>query len=67
MKGSWRTTFAGILTFVGAAIALVAVPLLDADPATVANWTGLSAPFGVMISLFFARDNKVKSESVGAE
>lgn len=67
MKASWRTTMAGLLTIVSAAITLVAQPLLDDNPATEPNWSAflpllMSGLVGLM-----ARDNKVTSEQAGAK
>jgi hypothetical protein len=59
MKGSWKTTTAGIVS----GIAIIATQfsyLLDADPATV------FAALGVIGIGFFARDNNVSSEKAGA-
>lgn len=63
---SWRTTLFG-----AGGLTSVLVPalnaLLDGDPATVPNWEAV-IPVAIMaIGLFFARDNKVTSESVGAK
>ena len=67
MKGSWKTTLAGVLAIVGAGISMVANPLLDNDPATVPLYGEfLSIAFAGLVGLF-ARDNDVKSESVGAK
>lgn len=62
---SWRTTAAGV----AAAVAVIAGCLaaqLDADPATVPDW---SAAIGVVIAalgLAAARDHGVTSEAAGA-
>lgn len=64
---SWKTTLCGILAALAACITLVAVPLLDNDPATTANWTGAVAAIVAAIGLIMARDNDKSSEDVGAK
>jgi len=64
---SWKTTTCGILAAVAAGITLVAVPLLDEDPATVANWGAFGATLAAAIGLLFARDNDKSSEDAGAK
>lgn len=64
---SWKTTTCGILAAVAAGITLVAVPLLDEDPATAANWGAFGATLAVAIGLLFARDNNKTSEDAGAK
>ena len=64
---SWKTTTCGILAAVAAGITLVAVPLLDEDPATVANWGAFGATLAVAIGLLMARDNNKTSEDAGAK
>lgn len=66
MKGSWKTTSAGVL----AGIAIIATQvsyLLDADPATVFSIEAVFAALGMIGIGFFARDNNVSSEQVGAK
>jgi len=62
---SWKSTLAGVLAIVSAAIALIAVPWLDADPATVPRF-GEFFPIAIagMVGLF-ARDHDVTSEQAG--
>lgn len=67
MKGSWRTTGAGVVAIVSAACALILTPMLDDKPETVPMWAeffpiAMSGLVGI-----FARDNGVKSETVGAK
>ncbi len=62
---SWKTTVCGILTVLAAAITLVAVPLLDEDPATPANWGAFGASLAAAVGLLFSRDNDKSSEDVG--
>lgn len=66
MSASWRTTLSGILTILVAGIKMVALPLLDDNPATVADWGGFIALLMPAIGLLVARDNKVSSEAAGA-
>lgn len=64
---SWKTTVAGILGIIASLITMVAVPYLDGDEATVANWTGFVAIAIPAIGLLFARDNNVTSEKAVAK
>lgn len=65
MKGSWKTTAAGIVS--GIAIILTQVSyLLDANPDTVFSIEACFAALGVIGIGFFARDNDVSSEKAGA-
>ena len=64
---SWKTTLCGILGILAAAINLIAIPLLDADPVTTANFGGFLAIAVPAIGLLFARDNNVTSEQAGAK
>lgn len=66
MKGSWKTTTAGIATIIASAAAALSA-LLDNDPATIPNWTAVIATATTGFGLLFARDNKVTSEQVGAK
>lgn len=64
LKGSWRTTGAGIgmiLTAIGAAIAA----LTDNDPATHVNIGATISAVVAGVGLIMARDNKVSSEDAG--
>ncbi|MCX7806094.1 MAG: hypothetical protein N3A38_13010 [Planctomycetota bacterium] len=64
---SWKTTLCGILSVIASGITLVALPLLDADPATVPNWGAFVAALTAGVGLILARDNDKTSESVGAK
>jgi len=64
---SWKTTACGILAAIAAGITLVAIPLLDNDPATAANWGAFGASLAAAVGLLFARDNNKTSEDVGAK
>jgi len=64
---SWKTTLCGVLAAVAAGITLVAIPLLDNDPATTANWGAFAAALAAAAGLCFARDNSKSSEDVGAK
>ena len=66
MKGSWKTTAAGIVSGI-AIIATQVSYLLDADPATVFSLEAAFAALGMIGIGFFARDNSVSSEQVGAK
>ena len=64
---SWKTTLCGVLAAVAAGITLVALPLLDNDPATTANWGAFAATLAAAVGLCVARDNDKSSEDVGAK
>lgn len=64
---SWKTTLCGILGIVAAGITMVAVPILDGNPNTVANWGAFSATVATGIGLLFSRDNDKSSEDVGVK
>jgi hypothetical protein len=65
-KGSWRTTIVGIV--IGLRIICTQIEnALDTDPATVFTIGEIINALGIMGIGFFARDNKVRSESVGAK
>lgn len=66
-KGSWRTTVFGVGTILFALWTCVIGPITDSDPATVMTLTKLGPEIMIGIGLLFARDNKVKSESVDAK
>jgi len=66
MSASWKTTLCGILTIAASGITLVAIPLLDADPLTIPNYTAFIAALTAGIGLLFARDNNVTSAMAGA-
>lgn len=66
LKGSWKTTTAGIAAIV-AAIATAVASQLDEDPSTVADWAGVFALLTAGIIGLVARDNKVSSEDVGVK
>ncbi len=67
MGASWRTSLCGGLGLLAAGINLVAVPLLDGNPATGADLAGFLPLVLAFVALFFARDNKVSSEDAGAK
>jgi hypothetical protein len=46
---------------------MVAIPLLDTDPETVAAWGAFAGIAAVAIGAMFSRDNKVTSEDVDAK
>lgn len=61
---SWKTTLAGvgaILAVVGTALSA----LFDADPATVPDWSVVSAGIMAGLGLIVARDANVSSEQQG--
>lgn len=62
---SYRTTICGILLAVGIISTQVGA-LLDNDPATTFSLSAVTAALGAAGIGFFARDNKVTSEQVGA-
>ena len=64
---SWKTTVCGVLATMAAGITLVAIPLLDNDPATTAQWGAFGATLAAALGLTFARDNDKSSEDVGAK
>lgn len=64
---SWKTSLAGVLTILVAAITYVVQPMLDADPATVPQWGPVLAAVSTAAGLLFARDNNVTSENAGAK
>lgn len=63
---SWKTTLCGVLSILAAVATLIAIPLLDADPLTVPNWTAAGAAIMAGVGLVLARDNSKTSESAGA-
>jgi len=62
---SWKTTACGLLAALAAGITLVAIPILDNDPATTANWGAFGASLAAAVGLCFSRDNDRSSEDVG--
>ena len=64
---SWKTTLCGVLGIVAAAITLLAIPVLDSDPATVANWGAFTATVATATGLLFSRDDDKSSEDVGVK
>ena len=65
MKGSWKTTGAGL----GALLALVGTTLnqlLDGNPATNPDFNYVLPLFFTSLTGLFARDNNKSSEQVGA-
>lgn len=65
MKGSWKTTVAGVLAALGA-VASAAAAYLDGDPATDPDWKLVGVALAAAWGLINARDDKVTSEQVGA-
>ena len=59
-KKSWKTTIAGLLAAVGAALS-------QSDDATLKSIGGVLAPIGAFLTGVFARDNNVSSEQAGAK
>jgi hypothetical protein len=66
MKGSWKTSAAGIAAIV-VAIASCVQAAFDGDPATTPNYEVAIAAVITGLGLLFARDNGVSSESAGAK
>jgi len=64
---SWKTTLCGVLGIVAAGITMIAQPMLDADPSTVAQWGAFGTTVAAAVGLLFARDNDRSSEDVGAK
>ena len=65
LKGSWKTTLAGVATILGAVGAALKA-LTDNDPATGINLEATLMAITAGIGLITARDNGVSSEQVGA-
>ena len=65
-KKSWKTTVMGIAAAVGI-IAAQITNVLDADPATVFDYTAIIAALGAMGIGWFSRDKDVSSKSSGVE
>ena len=66
MKGSWKTSTAGIALIV-AAVATAVSHQFDADPVTVADWSAVIGLVVGGVAALFARDNDVSSEKAGAK
>lgn len=66
MKGSWKTTAAGIAAIV-VAVASCVQALFDGNPDTVPNYEVAIAAVISGLGLLFARDNDKSSETVGAK
>lgn len=66
MFKSPRTTWAGILQFLGIAGTQLAT-LFDNDPATNPEYSLIIGSLLVLLGLSSARDNKVNSKEAGAE
>jgi len=64
---SWKTTACGLLAAIAAGITLVAIPILDNDPATTANWGAFGASLAAAGGVLFARDNDKSSDDVGTK
>jgi hypothetical protein len=67
MMKSWKTSLMGVGSAVVAVWSLVVAPMLDSDPATVANWGAAIAAVVAAVGLLMARDNDKSSENVGAK
>jgi len=68
LLASWKTTLVGVLGAIATAITMIALPILDGDPATSPAW-GEAIPL-ILTALgigWFARDDDKSSESVGAK
>lgn len=63
---SWKTTVAGIMTFITLAWTQVQY-LLDTDPTTNPEWNIIIGGLMALLTGLFARDNDVSSESAGAK
>ena len=66
MKGSWRTSFLGVLAILSALIG-AANALLDGNEATNVDYPTLLAALAAGWGLVHARDNRVTSEEAGAK
>jgi peptidoglycan/LPS O-acetylase OafA/YrhL len=66
MKGSWKTSAAGIAAIV-VAVASCVQAAFDGNPDTAPNFEVAIAAVISGLGLIFARDNNVSSESVGAK
>jgi hypothetical protein len=66
MKGSYKTTLAGLGAILVAAGSLVQA-IFDGDPSTVPNYEATIAAVIAGVGLLFARDNNVSSEVAGAK
>ena len=53
---NWHSTVWGVLTIAGAAISMLLLPLLDSDPATLANVSGFMVAAGPGFGLLFTAD-----------
>ena len=58
---SWRTSLAGLLTFISVAWPEVAKEF-DSDPETTMNWIVVRTAAAAFVGLLAARDNGVSSE-----
>lgn len=66
MKGSWKTTAAGVCAIL-IAVAQAVSAMVDGKPETSVNIEVLIASISTGIGLILARDNDKTSESVGAK
>lgn len=66
MKGSWKTSVAGVATII-AALATAVSAMFDSDPNTVPEWGLLIGMLFGGAGLMLARDNDKSSEAVGAK
>lgn len=57
----------GILAAIQALLGLVAIPLLDGNPATNPDWGMAMTVVTQCVALLFVRQNDVTSEDVGAK
>lgn len=64
--GSWKTGWLGILAVISAVITGIAVPLLDGNPATSANFEIVIPVVLAGFGVYQARDDDKTSEDVGA-
>ena len=66
MKGSWKTTAAGICAIL-VAIGTAIIALVDGDPKTSINFEATMVAISAGVGLLAARDNDKSSEQVGAK
>lgn len=66
MKGSWRTTAAGIATGLGA-LSYIAADYFGGKPIDIQELIGSLISIAIAAGFIASRDNKVSSESAGAK
>ncbi len=66
LKGSWKTSMAGIVAIVTAVLNAINL-LMDGHPTTNPDWTATISAVMAGLGLLFARDNNVSSEAAGAK